>query len=59
MNELDTGEEKEWLGDGGEGGFEFKQMEEVGVSVEILGGNVQGAEGTDVAGWWAWIGRYL
>lgn len=59
MNELDIGEEKEWLGDGGEGGFDFGQMEEVGVSVDILGGNVVGAEGADVGKWWGWIGERL
>ncbi|KAH8147890.1 uncharacterized protein LAJ45_07991 [Morchella importuna] len=34
-------EEKEWLGEGGEGPFEFKAMEEVGVEVEVKGGSVE------------------
>ena len=60
MNDLDGGgEEKDWLGDGGEGPFKFEQMEEVGVSVSVVGGNVLGAEGPDVGGWWAWIGEAL
>lgn len=59
MNELAMDDEKEWLGDGSEAPFEFKQMEEVGISVEVLGGNVVGADGADVAAWWAWIGRCL
>lgn len=59
MNELAMEDEKDWLGDGSEGPFEFKQMEEVGISVKVLGGNVLGAEGADVAAWWAWIGRCL
>ena len=59
MNELDIGEEKEWLGDGGEEKFEFAQMEEVGVSMTVAGGNVLGADGSDVKQWWNWIGSNL
>lgn len=59
MNDLDIGEEKEWLGDGGEGKFEFSQMEEVNVSVSVAGGNVLGADGPDVKQWWDWIGSIL
>ena len=59
MNDLDIGEEKEWLGDGGEGRFEFSQMEEVNVSVSVAGGNVLGSEGPDIQQWWDWIGSNL
>lgn len=59
MSEGDAGEEKEWLGDGGEGKFEFRQMEEVNVPIEIAGGNVTGEGGPDVAKWWDWIGSHL
>ncbi len=59
MNDLDIGEEKEWLGDGGDGNFEFSQMEEVNVAVSIAGGNVLGAEGPDVKQWWDWIASNL
>jgi len=59
MNDLDIGEEKEWLGDGGEGRFEFSQMEEVNVSVSVAGGNVLGSDGPDVKQWWDWIAGYL
>ena len=59
MNEMDAGEEKDWLGDGGEGKFEFSQMEEVNVPVTVLGGNVVGSDGPDVAKWWDWIGSNL
>lgn len=52
-------EEREWLGDGGEGKFEFSQMEEVNVPIKIVGGNVLGAEESDVSGWWNWIGEQL
>ncbi|OCK81877.1 P-loop containing nucleoside triphosphate hydrolase protein [Lepidopterella palustris CBS 459.81] len=52
-------EEREWLGDGGEGAFEFKQMEECDVVVEVRGGYVMGAEGADVDAWWGWVGEQL
>ena len=58
MNEMDAGEEKDWLGDGGEGKFEFSQMEEVNVPVTVLGGNVVGPEPV-VGKWWEWIGSNL
>ncbi|KAF2203827.1 P-loop containing nucleoside triphosphate hydrolase protein [Delitschia confertaspora ATCC 74209] len=53
------GEEKEWLGDGGEGVFEFGQMEEVGTNVSVRGGNVVGGQGSDVKDWWEWIAEQL
>ena len=59
MNDLDIGDEKEWLGDGGEGKFDFTQMDEVNVSVTVAGGNVLGADGPDVKQWWDWIGSNL
>jgi signal recognition particle receptor subunit beta len=52
-------EEKEWLGEGGEGSFEFRQMEEVGTTVVVQGGNVLGAEGADVKSWFEWIAEQL
>ncbi|KAH3915533.1 signal recognition particle receptor subunit beta [Parastagonospora nodorum] len=58
--EDEVDEEKEWLGEGGEGAFEFTQMQEVGTSVGVVGGNVvQGKERGDVEGWWAWIAELL
>lgn len=60
MNEVAMEDEKkDWLGDGSEAPFEFRHMEEFGISVQVLGGNVVGADGADVAAWWAWIGRCL
>ena len=52
-------EEREWLGETGEGKFAFAQMEESNVKVSVVGGNVVGAEGPDVQGWWGWIGENL
>ncbi len=59
MNDLDIGEEKEWLGDGGDGKFEFSQMDEVNVTVSVAGGNVLGGDGPDVKRWWDWIASNL
>lgn len=59
INDLDIGEEKERLGDGGNGKFEFSQMDEVNVAVSVAGGNVLGADGPDVKQWWDWIASNL
>ncbi len=62
MDDIDGGgggQEREWLGDGGEGKFEFAQMEESNVKVSVMGGNVVGGEGADVQAWWGWIGENL
>ena len=59
MNDVDIGEEKEWLGEGGEGKFEFSQMEEFNVPISVAGGNVLGSDGPNVARWWDWVGSNL
>lgn len=57
----DEGEERDWLGQGGEGGFSFGQMEESEIEVKIVGGNVvgEGKEEGQVDEWWTWIGENL
>ncbi|KAH8729095.1 signal recognition particle receptor beta subunit-domain-containing protein [Phaeosphaeriaceae sp. PMI808] len=58
--EDEVDEEREWLGAGGEGPFEFAQMGEIGSSVEVVGANVwSGKEVGKVDGWWEWIALYL
>ncbi|KAL8935956.1 MAG: hypothetical protein Q9216_005172 [Gyalolechia sp. 2 TL-2023] len=57
--DLDTGEEREWLGEFGEGNFQFSQLGEYNIHVQVLGGNVTGADGSDVKQWWEWIGSVL
>jgi signal recognition particle receptor subunit beta len=58
--EDEVDEEKEWLGEGGEGVFEFAQMQEVGTQVSVVGANVvNGKEVGSVGGWWEWIGELL
>jgi len=55
----DVVDERDVLGGGGEGKFEFGLMEEYNVHVEVVGGNVLGTEGADVSQWWEWIARCL
>ena len=47
------------LGDGGEGKFDFDQMRESNVVVQISRGNVLGPDGSDLDAWWAWIANRL
>ncbi|KAI9780045.1 MAG: hypothetical protein M1839_007027 [Geoglossum umbratile] len=51
--------EKEWLGEGGEGRFEFAQMEEANIFVTVEGGNVLGGDDSDIGKWLDWIGRHI
>lgn len=51
-------EEREWLGEGGEGAFVFKQMEESEIEVVVLGGNVTGDK-PHVDEWWNWIAQQM
>lgn len=50
-------DEKEWLGEGGEGPFTFQSMEEVGVEIEFKGGSVENGEWRDRLS--PWIGKCL
>jgi signal recognition particle receptor subunit beta len=59
MGESELPEERDWLGDGGEGKFSFAQMAEVNVDVAVIGGSLQGADSVDVQKWWDWIGNRL
>ena len=59
MSDVDSSEDSAWLGDGGEGKFEFSQMEEANVLVTVAGGSVSGSDEPDVSKWWDWIGSNL
>ena len=54
-------EESNWLGEYGAKEFKFAQMQEHGVDVEVLGGNVKGEGGEPgkVDDWWTWVGENL
>ncbi|KAL8903211.1 MAG: hypothetical protein Q9207_004077 [Kuettlingeria erythrocarpa] len=57
--DLDGGNEGDWLGDTGDGEFKFSQLEEFNIQVKVAGGNVTGADGSEVKQWWEWIGGIL
>ncbi|CAK4030809.1 related to SRP102-signal recognition particle receptor, beta chain [Lecanosticta acicola] len=55
-------EEQNWLGEYGSKEFRFGQMEEHGIDVRVVGGNVKGesdGEAGKVDEWWSWIGENL
>ncbi|KAI9760951.1 MAG: palmitoyltransferase akr1 [Chaenotheca gracillima] len=60
--EEDEGQERDWLGgEGADGPFRFKQLEELNVHVDLCGGHVLSEDGgdgrgSDVQEWWSWIG---
>lgn len=54
---VEADEEAGWLGEYGNKAFAFRQMEEHGIEVGVLGGSVKGEERPDE--WWAWIGEQL
>ena len=59
VKDVDSAEEKDWLGEVGNDKFGFSQMEEFNVHVTFSGGNVTGTGGSDVQQWWDWIGSVL
>ncbi|KAF1813325.1 P-loop containing nucleoside triphosphate hydrolase protein [Eremomyces bilateralis CBS 781.70] len=54
--ERDDEREEEWLGEGGDGAFEFEMMRESDVKVDVVGGS---ASTGDVTGWWEWIANQM
>ena len=54
-------EEGNWLGEYGAKEFKFRQMEECGVELTVIGGNVRGDgdENGVIQDWWSWIGENL
>lgn len=57
--DMDTGDDREWLGEFGEGNFEFSQLDEFNIHVQVRGGNASGADRSDIKQWWEWIGSVL
>ena len=59
--DMEDDEDREWLGEGGEGSFNFGQMKEAEVEVSVLGGNAsaKGEEKTQADAWWTWIAQQM
>ncbi|GAM90230.1 hypothetical protein ANO11243_082720 [Dothideomycetidae sp. 11243] len=57
----DLGDEREWLGEGGDGPFKFDHMAESEIEITVVGGNVMGERGEagEVKEWWTWIGENM
>jgi signal recognition particle receptor subunit beta len=55
----DIEDKDDWLGEVGSTEFRFSQMEEFDVAIEVVGGNVLGADGEDVEKYWEWIADKL
>lgn len=53
VDEKEEGDD--WLGEYGSEKFEFRQMQEFDIEVEVVGGSVAGTEGPGVEGWWRWV----
>jgi signal recognition particle receptor subunit beta len=49
----------DWIGAVGSEEFKFSQMDEFGISVEVIGGSVIGVDGPEDKKWWSWIGERL
>lgn len=57
----DQDDERDWLGEGGEGSFKFDQMRESEIEITVAGGNVLGEDGgkAQIDEWWNWIGENM
>ncbi|KAK3947170.1 signal recognition particle receptor beta subunit-domain-containing protein [Pseudoneurospora amorphoporcata] len=53
VDEKEEGDD--WLGEYGSERFDFRQMLEFDIEVEVVGGSVVGGEGPGVDGWWRWV----
>ncbi|KAK0737166.1 signal recognition particle receptor beta subunit-domain-containing protein [Apiosordaria backusii] len=56
QDDVDAGEEGDWLGGDGSEKFSFAQMMEFDVDVDVIGGSVIG-DGPGAEKWWKWIGE--
>lgn len=60
MGDAAEAEEKDnWIGTVGSEEFTFSQMDDFGMSVEVIGGSVIGVDGAEDKKWWSWIGERL
>ena len=51
--------EKDWLGDTGEGPFDFSQMQDFNIQISVHGGSIHGPERPDIVRYWTWLAESL
>lgn len=56
IDDVGSEEQDSWLGEYGSDKFQFKQMQEFDIDVDVLPGNVTG-DGPGVDKWWWWIAQ--
>jgi signal recognition particle receptor subunit beta len=60
MGDAAEAEDKDdWVGEVGSSEFRFSQMSEFNINVEVIGGSVVVADGSEVERWWNWIKQRL
>jgi signal recognition particle receptor subunit beta len=59
MDQDTTEPDQDALGEETAGRFDFEQLGNLGIEVDVQGGNVIGSEGASVQPWWEWIARQL
>lgn len=55
----DIEDKDDWLGEMGSTEFKFSQMDEFDVAIEVVGGNILGADEANLEKWWEWIADKL
>lgn len=59
MSYLSSDPEKDWVGDAGNGDFNFMQMAEVDVQVNVVAGSLTASQQTNVLQSWEWLASNL
>jgi signal recognition particle receptor subunit beta len=60
MGDVAEAEEKDdWVGEVGNADFKFSQMDEFTIFIEVIGGSVIAADGSEVERWWSWVEQRL
>jgi signal recognition particle receptor subunit beta len=60
MGDAAEAEDKDdWVGEVGSSEFKFSQMNEFNIDVEVIGGSITAADGSEVERWWNWVEQRL
>lgn len=49
----------DWVGEMGSSEFKFSQMGEFNIDIEVAGGSVIAADGSEIERWWNWVEQRL